>query len=598
VNNKLRYVIDTSVLVDGRATPLVEEGTIRGTVIVPESVIAELESQANYGRETGMVGINEVKQLQEYAKDGFIELKFVGERPTMEEIQLSKAGAIDDKIRKVAIDEGAILVTSDRVQADVASSKGIEVLFVKQERLDPYRIKIWDFFDPETMSVHLKESVPPLAKKGKLGALKLVKVRESPCRERELREMAQEILEAARQNPDCFIEIERLGVTVVQLKELRIAIARPPFSDGLEITAVRPVAKVSLDEYNLSEELKKRFIETQRGILIAGPPGAGKSTFAASLAEYLLGQGYIVKTMESPRDLIVKDEITQYSPLEGNMALTADILLLVRPDYTIYDEVRKTSDFQIFADMRLAGVGMIGVMHATRPIDAIQRMLGRVELGVIPQVVDTIVFIEAGKVAEVYELEFTVKVPYGMYEEDLSRPVIEVRTFEDKEVKFEIYTYGEEIIVMPVKKKERKKSYGVIEKSLEQVVRKYVSEAKVELISDRKAIVMVPENEIPRILGRKGSNITAIEKEFGIKIDVRELKRENKIEAMVDETARYYIIQALGLEKKTVDLYVDGTYLFSPTVSSKGYIRVRKDKELGKILAENMEKGRKLYIVF
>ncbi len=598
MNNKLRYVIDTSVLVDGRATPLVEEGTIRGTVIVPESVIAELESQANYGRETGMVGINEVKQLQEYAKDGFIELKFVGERPTMEEIQLSKAGAIDDKIRKVAIDEGAILVTSDRVQADVASSKGIEVLFVKQERLDPYRIKIWDFFDPETMSVHLKESVPPLAKKGKLGALKLVKVRESPCRERELREMAQEILEAARQNPDCFIEIERLGVTVVQLKELRIAIARPPFSDGLEITAVRPVAKVSLDEYNLSEELKKRFIETQRGILIAGPPGAGKSTFAASLAEYLLGQGYIVKTMESPRDLIVKDEITQYSPLEGNMALTADILLLVRPDYTIYDEVRKTSDFQIFADMRLAGVGMIGVMHATRPIDAIQRMLGRVELGVIPQVVDTIVFIEAGKVAEVYELEFTVKVPYGMYEEDLSRPVIEVRTFEDKEVKFEIYTYGEEIIVMPVKKKERKKSYGVIEKSLEQVVRKYVSEAKVELISDRKAIVMVPENEIPRILGRKGSNITAIEKEFGIKIDVRELKRENKIEAMVDETARYYIIQALGLEKKTVDLYVDGTYLFSPTVSSKGYIRVRKDKELGKILAENMEKGRKLYIVF
>ncbi len=41
------------------------------------------------------------------------------------------------------------------------------------------------------------------------------------------------------------------------------------------------------------------------------------------------------------------------------MEASADILLLVMPDYTIYDEVRKTRDFQVFADMRLAGVGMI-----------------------------------------------------------------------------------------------------------------------------------------------------------------------------------------------------------------------------------------------
>ena len=88
--------------------------------------------------------------------------------------------------------------------------------------------------------------------------------------------------------------------------------------------------------------------------------------------------------MESPRDLQLPDEITQYSPLEGSMENTADVLLLVRPDYTIYDELRKNTDFNIFADMRLAGVGMIGVVHATRPIDAIQRIASRVELGVIP----------------------------------------------------------------------------------------------------------------------------------------------------------------------------------------------------------------------
>ena len=81
--------------------------------------------------------------------------------------------------------------------------------------------------------------------------------------------------------------------------------------------------------------------------------------------------------MESPRDLQVGDTITQYAPLEGDMENTADILLLVRPDFTIYDELRKNHDFKIFADMRLAGVGMIGVVHATRPIDAIQRIANR-----------------------------------------------------------------------------------------------------------------------------------------------------------------------------------------------------------------------------
>ena len=52
--------------------------------------------------------------------------------------------------------------------------------------------------------------------------------------------------------------------------------------------------------------------------------------------------------MESPRDLQVADTITQYSPLEGDMENTADILLLVRPDFTIYDELRKNHDFDCF----------------------------------------------------------------------------------------------------------------------------------------------------------------------------------------------------------------------------------------------------------
>ena len=80
--------------------------------------------------------------------------------------------------------------------------------------------------------------------------------------------------------------------------------------------------------------------------------------------------------------------------------------------------------------MRLAGVGMIGVVHSTRPIDALQRIIGRVELGMIPSIVDTTIFINEGRVAAIYDVELTVKVPTGMIEADLARPVIEIKDFE------------------------------------------------------------------------------------------------------------------------------------------------------------------------
>ena len=48
------------------------------------------------------------------------------------------------------------------------------------------------------------------------------------------------------------------------------------------------------------------------------------------------------------------------------------------------------------------------------------------------------------------DISLTVKVPSGMVEADLSRPVIEIRDFETGELVHEIYTYGEQTIVMDV----------------------------------------------------------------------------------------------------------------------------------------------------
>ncbi|MGB9845422.1 PINc/VapC family ATPase [Methanothermobacter tenebrarum] len=597
----MRIVPDTSVIVDGRITDIVQEEEFKGSeVIIPEAVVSELEYQANRGRETGFNGLEELKNLQKLSKENIISITFVGRRPTLDEIALAKGGEIDAMIRSTAREHDALLVTSDRVQAEVARAQGLEVVYIQPEVLEYDKLEISKYFDKDTMSVHLKENVVPMAKKGKPGKIKLVKIGSKPLKRSEIHRMAREIVERAKSDLKSFIEIEMEGATVVQFREYRISIARPPFSEAMEITAVRPVAKVSLEDYSLSDELMERLRDTAKGIIIAGAPGAGKSTFAQAVAEFFSKEmNAIVKTMESPRDLQVGDEITQYAPIERDMQKTADILLLVRPDYTIYDELRKTRDFKIFADMRLAGVGMVGVVHATRPIDAIQRIIGRVELGMIPSIVDTTIFIEDGKIKAVYDISLTVKVPTGMVEADLARPVIEIRDFETGELVYEIYTYGEQTIVMEVSTVAGRKTPAqlIVEREIEKEFSKRLppGKFKVELESDERARVWVEEKYIPQIIGKKGKTIEEIENNIGISINIEPLKKvEEKglIKVPVDISGNYVVLEfgkdSIGV---SYDILIDEEYLFTATVGKRGTIKIKKDIELAEMILDAVKKG-------
>ena len=230
------------------------------------------------------------------------------------------------------------------------------------------------------MSVHLKEGVAPMAKRGKPGSFQLSQLSEEIMSQGTLNEIANQIVNSAKMLDRGSIEISRKGATVVQLGTFRVAITRPPFSESIEITIVSPIVKLSLSDYDISDKLMQRLSLNAEGIIIAGSPGSGKSTFASSIAEFYSQKGKIVKTFESPRDLQVSRAITQYGPLEGSFEKAVDILLLVRPDYTVFDEVRRTNDFIVFSDMRLAGVGMVGVVHASSPLDAVQRFIGKIGL--------------------------------------------------------------------------------------------------------------------------------------------------------------------------------------------------------------------------
>src|SRR5660398_158051 len=121
----VKYVPDTSVLIDGRITKLIDDGELSGaTIIIPEAVISELEAQANQGREIGFKGLNELKSLAERKRSGEVDLIYVGRRPTADEIKLASVGEIDAMIRTVAVENDATFITSDIVQSEVAALKG------------------------------------------------------------------------------------------------------------------------------------------------------------------------------------------------------------------------------------------------------------------------------------------------------------------------------------------------------------------------------------------------------------------------------------------------------------------------------------------
>ena len=604
---KMKCIIpDTSAVIIGAVSETVKDLDYP-EIIVPEAVVCELEHQANANRSEGHKGLKELQKLQRLQDEGKLAITFKGKRPTNYDIRYAKSGEIDSIIRDLARSEMGTLLTNDKVQAEVAKSQGIPVEYYEQKYTSK-PLSIEKYFDENTMSIHLKENVPLMAKKGTPGHIDFITLNEKRYSRLELEEIVNEILEKEKSDLKTYMESKKDGSYVIQSREYRISIAYPPFSEALEITIVKPVANIDLDEYNLSEKLLERIRTNAEGILISGSPGAGKSTFVQAIAKYYSSNlNKVVKTMESPRDLQLPDEITQYSPLEGNMENTADVLLLVRPDYTIYDELRKNHDFNIFADMRLAGVGMIGVVHATRPIDAIQRISSRVELGVIPSIVDTSIYIEDGEVKEVYDTKMTVKVPTGMKEADLARPVIEVRDFETGELKNEIYTYGEQTIVMDidlVNRSENNESYKssvdkIAEKEILRKIKKTLpkkAKVDVEVISPDRANIYIPEDLIPKIIGKNGKRIAEIEEKIGISLGVEVIEakpvNKNPIEVDIIHTRKQLIID-LGKEngRKNFDILINEDYLLTATTSKKGEIKIRKGIELSDFIIEAIEMG-------
>lgn len=641
----MKMVPDTSVLIDGRITTMIKTGDYKDTtIIIPEAVIAELEAQANQGREIGFSGLNELQSLCKLAEEKVIELKFSGSRPTLEQVKLASGGEIDAMIRNIAIENSAQFITSDSVQAEVARAKGLNVIYLKPQVTDFMPLAIDQFFDEHTLAIYLKERVCPVAKKGTINAMKLEQIRDTPMNEYELRALAQEVLERAKRDPDGFIEVEKRGITIVQIGSMRIAIARRPFSDGMEITAVRPIVDVTLKDYMKADVIMSRLSGDKRGLIIAGAPGSGKTTLAQSIAIHLADNGFVVKTMEAPRELQVPDQITQYTSLDGSMENTADVLMLVRPDFVIFDELRKNNDFNTFADMRLAGMGMIGVVHATDVRDALQRFAYRVDYGVLSQVINTIVFVKEGVITRIYDIGFTIKVPEGMESEMHIRPVTTVTDYDTGILAIDVFRYDGETIIMPVTRKlegksdqqvpvlrggaapvitpltpvpphtsigepvqnrddDQHTSWKLSEKEIQREIGRYTDGVvDVQMISDNKAVVFIDDKDVPAAIGKGGKNISAIVNKIGIGIDIkpkseREKGRKDDEEfnlgggVKIQTDKKQLTIVAPDHNGKIVDVFAGKEYLFTATVNETGEIHLAKNSSIAQEMIRRSTSG-------
>ena len=599
-------VADTSVIINGYLADQIESGSVRNSdIIIPQAVFDELQSQASNHKQQGFIGLEQIQKLNKLSDEFGLKIILKGSHPSTDDIRFAASGRIDALIIDIAKQNNATLYTSDNVQHLVAQAEDVQTVFLKPKIMHE-TLEFLKFFDNNTMSIHLKENQYPLAKRGKPGDFVLTKIGEDLLSKDYLNMISSQILSATNISDSSTIEISKTGASVIQHNDYRIAITYPPFSESYEITIVHPTVKLSLDDYTISEALMKRLTDRAEGILISGAPGSGKSTLASGLANFYHDQDKIVKTFESPRDLQVDAGITQYSKLDGSFDNTADILLLVRPDYTIFDEVRRREDFTTFSDLRLTGVGMVGVIHANSPLDAIQRFIGKIELGIIPNVLDTVVFVHNGDIEKVYDLELKVKVPTGMTESDLARPVIEIRNFEDNVLEHEIYTFGEENVIVPVTKRGEKAGIEKLaEDKIKDYFEKYDSNALVEILSENRVKVIVNEDCIASIIGRGGININEIEKFLKVHIDI--VAKDSELLSLTSHDLPFSFSESKtallltvdrGYTSMHVDIYTNDKFFTSVKIGKKGQIKILKRSDIGRNLlnATNSQNDIQLFL--
>jgi len=144
---------------------------------------------------------------------------------------------------------------------------------------------------------------------------------------------------------------------------------------------------------------------------------------------------------------------------------------------------------------------------------------------------------------------------------------------------------------------------------------KYSRNVEVEMVSDNKCIVYVPEEDIARIIGKQGANISRTEERLGISIDIKSLnekydvkgnaynvkgaaKEQKEIPFQLDFKKNQLLIElGMDMQNHDVDIYVGDEFILSAKAGKTGLIKIKKSNNIGRRLMDALNKKEKLRLV-
>lgn len=121
-----RYLLDTSVIIDGRIAGVSQTGFIEGTLLVPHFVLNELQMLADSAdemrRSKGKRGLEILNSIQ---KEAITPVEVVN-------VEVSGAQQVDDKLVTLARQYRCPIITNDHNLGRVAGLQGVRVLSLNQ----------------------------------------------------------------------------------------------------------------------------------------------------------------------------------------------------------------------------------------------------------------------------------------------------------------------------------------------------------------------------------------------------------------------------------------------------------------------------------
>ena len=146
---------------------------------------------------------------------------------------------------------------------------------------------------------------------------------------------------------------------------------------------------------------------------------------------------------------------------------------------------------------------------------------------------------------------------------------------------------------------EDKSSVDIIaEKEILRRIKRFLpkkAKVDVEVISPERANIYIPDDLVPKIIGKNGKRIAEIEEKIGISLGVEVIEDsydKTPFEIDILHTKKQLILD-LGREngRSNFDILIGGEYLLTATTSKKGEIRIRKGIDLSDYIIEAIEMG-------